>query len=96
MRSSPTPAPCRSLPAKRGQHHIVVGHIVVGLRAALEDKLRLSSRLVVDGAEIVARKRDNKLSLPHDALNCRSPPLALFLCVVVVVTVGGLWHDIKG
>jgi len=50
-------------------------HIVVGLRAALQDELRLSGRFVVDGAEIVAGKRDNKLSLPHDTLNFRSPPI---------------------
>ena len=50
-------------------------HIVVGLRAALQDKLRLSSRFVVGGAEIVAGKRDNKLSLWRDTLNFRLPPI---------------------
>jgi hypothetical protein len=50
-------------------------HIVVGLRAAFEDELRLIGRLVVDGAEIVAGKRYNKLSLPHDTLKFRSPPI---------------------
>jgi hypothetical protein len=49
--------------------------IVVGLRAALKDELRLSSRFVVDGAEVVAGNRHNKLSLPHDTPNFRSPLL---------------------
>src|SRR6476661_2492030 len=50
-------------------------YIVVGQRAALENELRLSSRFVVDGAEVVAGKRHNKLSLPHDTPNFRSPPV---------------------
>ena len=50
-------------------------YIVVGRRAALENELRLSSRFVVDGAEVVAGKRHNKLSLPHDTPNFRSPPI---------------------
>ena len=49
-------------------------YIVVGRRAALENELRLSSRFVVDGAEVAAGKRHNKLSLPHDTPNFRSPP----------------------
>jgi hypothetical protein len=52
-------------------------YIVLGRRAALENELRLSSRFVVDGAEIVAGKRHNKLSLPHDTPNFRSPPIHL-------------------
>jgi len=51
--------------------------MIVGLRAALEDELRLIVRLVVDGAELIAGKRDNNLSLPHDTLNLRSPPIHL-------------------
>src|SRR6476646_11651531 len=50
-------------------------YIVIGRRAALENELRLSSGFVVDGAEVVGGKRHNKLSLPHDTPNFRSPPI---------------------
>ena len=50
-------------------------HIVVGLGAALEDELRLIGRLVVDGAEIIARQRNDKVPLTHDVPNFRSPPI---------------------
>jgi hypothetical protein len=50
-------------------------HIVVGLRAALEDELRLIGRLVVDGAEIIAWQRNDEFPFSHYARNFRSPPI---------------------
>jgi hypothetical protein len=35
----------------------------------------LIGRLVVDGAEIIARQRNDKVPLTHDVPNFRSPPI---------------------